>query len=358
MLTQSTPEASRSRIECRQSSRSSSPSSCDAPIADTAPLPSAQPLPQTLVSPCPDNYACLVTLLQVLADKEPNAVQPQLSTATMAESTTGQEAHRQEWRRSQSVPWDTRSSVVHGGMEPVDLNISNDSSNDRGSCADVACDVDLLKSPIRSQLMRSKSWEGRSSRPPPLTAGDKAGEWASVRWSQGGTSPRKQAAEQQDQGKQRPRSKLVLSESRNSSWAPEARLPDEAEREEKQRAHRPTVSDMGGYEGDKVSPVERQRAMDAVQSQQVRQALVTVGWLDAIKLISPSTATHTKELMMEMQREIKSRWTIHYSELELLGKIGMGDFGIVYLAKWRNSKGAWHVTSTVHHHTLGGWRGA
>lgn len=44
--------------------------------------------------------------------------------------------------------------------------------------------------------------------------------------------------------------------------------------------------------------------------------------------------------MVEMQREMKSRWTIPYSELQLLGKIGMGDFGIVYLAKWRNSKGA------------------
>jgi hypothetical protein len=53
-----------------------------------------------------------------------------------------------------------------------------------------------------------------------------------------------------------------------------------------------------------------------------------------------------KVLMVEMQREMKSRWTIPYSELHLLGKIGMGDFGIVYLAKWRNSKGAAPPTFT------------
>jgi len=68
-----------------------------------------------------------------------------------------------------------------------------------------------------------------------------------------------------------------------------------------------------------------------------------------------------KALMVEMQREMKSRWTIPYSELQLLGKIGMGDFGVVYLARWRNSKGAapptpyapwpYHMNRTYARHT-------
>lgn len=72
-------------------------------------------------------------------------------------------------------------------------------------------------------------------------------------------------------------------------------------------------------------------------------------------------ARTVKALMVEMQREMKSRWTIPYSELQLLGKIGMGDFGVVYLARWRNSKGAapptpygpwpYHMNRTYARHT-------
>ncbi len=32
------------------------------------------------------------------------------------------------------------------------------------------------------------------------------------------------------------------------------------------------------------------------------------------------------------------RWVIQYEELDLQEEIGVGDFGTVHLAKWRNSK--------------------
>lgn len=44
------------------------------------------------------------------------------------------------------------------------------------------------------------------------------------------------------------------------------------------------------------------------------------------------------------KQEIISRWLIPFEELEIQSKIGMGDFGVVFLAKWRNSKGAALVT--------------
>ncbi|ELR16409.1 protein kinase domain containing protein [Acanthamoeba castellanii str. Neff] len=303
----------------------------------TSPSPPLPQSPQRLAM-SQGNYASLATLVQVL-ELEPSpppsprkAVSPQLSLLSAmppkpaqawskADSPQG-DAQRMEgsraaaWRRSQSVPWDTRqggdavaddyedptggrSNLITTTTNVTNTTITINEASITETRASGAVDENTGTGSIIDGggggrvLTRSKSWEGRRSKLPEITVDATADTMEAA--------AREGVADYQELSL-RPRAKLVLAESR-MSLAPAAHEPsdEEAEEEEKQRAHRPTLSDMG-HRGNGLLPDSH------------------------------------KVLMVEMQREMKSRWTIPYSELQLLGKIGMGDFGIVYLAKWRNSK--------------------
>jgi hypothetical protein len=246
----------------------------------TSPSPPLPQSPQRLAM-SQGNYASLATLVQVL-ELEPSpppsprkAVPPQLSLLSAmppkpaqawskADSPQG-DAQRMEgsraaaWRRSQSVPWDTRqggdavaddyedptggrSNLITTTTNVTNTTITINEASITETRASGAVDENTGTGSIIDGggggrvLTRSKSWEGRRSKLPEITVDATADTMEAA--------AREGVADYQELSL-RPRAKLVLAETRMSLAPAAHEPPDEEAEEEKQRAHRPTLSDMG-----------------------------------------------------------------------------------------------------------------